>query len=155
MRYSMTFELPDRPGQLLRVLEPIARMGGNIVSIIHERDKLSDSYVPVSVVVEFPENFVLERLLEELRGLGFVVSEVKEVFRRSRVSFMVVGSGNMGWLFELVDQLSISRIEADFSPTGQQCVKLELEASENELQRVLGRIEKACDEKGYMLIKPI
>lgn len=155
MRYSMTFALPDRPGQLLRVLEPIARAGGNIVSIIHERDKLSDGYVPVNVVVEFPENFVLEDFLRELRTRGFLVFEVKEVFKSSRVSFIVVGPKPLSWIFELAGPLSVSRVEADFSQAGQHCVKVELESSEEELHQLLSRIEQACEERGCLLIKPI
>jgi len=47
---SIVVELKDQPGQLLKVLEPISRYGGNIISILHQRDKMTPlKRIPVEI----------------------------------------------------------------------------------------------------------
>ena len=38
MRFNLVLDVPDVPGQLLEVLEPMGRLGANIVAVIHQRD---------------------------------------------------------------------------------------------------------------------
>jgi ACT-domain-containing protein, predicted allosteric regulator of homoserine dehydrogenase len=155
MRYSLTFALPDTPGQLLRVLEPIAKMGGNIVSIIHERDRVGDVYVPVSVVAEFPDTLLISVVLDELRKMGAEVLEVKEVFRKSSLTVMIIGDASISEFFDYLDTLSVSRMEVSGSSSKQRCVKVDLEASEREVGNLLKRLEEMCDNHGFTLLKPI
>lgn len=39
--YSVTLDLHDRPGELMRVAGIVARLGGNIISVLHERNSNS------------------------------------------------------------------------------------------------------------------
>lgn len=36
--YAVTLDLHDRPGELMGVAAIIARLGGNIISVLHERN---------------------------------------------------------------------------------------------------------------------
>ncbi|MEM0321761.1 MAG: ACT domain-containing protein [Thermoprotei archaeon] len=155
MRYSITFALPDTPGQLLRVLEPIAKMGGNIVSIIHERERVGELYVPVSVVIEFPDTLQIGAMLNEARRSGVEVLEVKEVFRKSSLTAMVIGNISFNELFGYLDTLSVVRLEFSDSSSKQKCVKIDLESSEKEVEELLSRLEQVCDRYGLTLLKPI
>ena len=38
MRLNLVLELLDVPGQLLDALDPIGKLGANIVAVIHQRD---------------------------------------------------------------------------------------------------------------------
>ena len=39
--YSVTLDLHDRPGELMRVAGIVAKLGGNIISVLHERNSNS------------------------------------------------------------------------------------------------------------------
>ena len=53
MRFNLVLDLPDVPGQLLEVLEPMGRLGANIVAVIHQRDvKTERGTVPVQITIE-------------------------------------------------------------------------------------------------------
>lgn len=41
--YSVTLDLHDRPGELMRVAGIVAKLGGNIISVLHERNSRSCS----------------------------------------------------------------------------------------------------------------
>ena len=45
-------KIPDHPGSLLNVLRIIAEEKGNIVSIVHDRERLELSYKKAEVIVE-------------------------------------------------------------------------------------------------------
>jgi len=51
--YTVRLELVDRPGELLRALEPIAGQGGNLLSIFHERGNVTPrGHIPVEIDIE-------------------------------------------------------------------------------------------------------
>ncbi|MFZ8855122.1 MAG: threonine ammonia-lyase, partial [Thermofilaceae archaeon] len=64
--------LPDRPGQLKRVIDPIAELGFNIVEIEHERlnPLISPGMAQVTLGLEVPSPDAVERLLLKLKELG-------------------------------------------------------------------------------------
>ncbi|MHC1580126.1 ACT domain-containing protein [Methanopyrus sp.] len=37
-RFELDVILPDKPGQLVRILEPLSEVGGNVISISHSRE---------------------------------------------------------------------------------------------------------------------
>ncbi len=64
--------VPDSPGQLLKVLEIIARHRGNIIDIVHDRTDLAAPawHARVTVLLEVPSSDTLTRILEELGREG-------------------------------------------------------------------------------------
>ncbi|MEM0444896.1 MAG: hypothetical protein QXO86_02375 [Nitrososphaerota archaeon] len=91
MRIRLTLGLTDRPGTLLTALEKIAINGGNIISIIHNREQLTAGYVPVSLSVEFPshENFERARAGIEASGIPVLSTESLE---RNIETVLIIGS---------------------------------------------------------------
>lgn len=64
--------LPDRPGQLKRVIDIIAEMNLNIVDVKHERGNplVNPGLAMVTLEVEVPNREVAEQLVERLRKCG-------------------------------------------------------------------------------------
>lgn len=62
MRLEFQVELPDAPGELSRVLNIVARFGGNVMSVIHRHERALEGKVPVDVAIEVPEPASLKLL---------------------------------------------------------------------------------------------
>ncbi|MEM1515137.1 MAG: ACT domain-containing protein [Candidatus Bathyarchaeia archaeon] len=156
MRFSLTLALPDRPGQLLRALEPIAKNGGNIVSIIHERDKPVEGYVPVSLVVDFLSQQGFRKTIEDLRNLGISIIKSEEVVERHRLIFILVGNVDIKRVIETKHEgIDIVSIETMMSKRGGVSVRLEVEVLANGTEKSITWLKKAASEQSALLIPSI
>ena len=83
MRLSMDLELQDVPGQLLLSLEPFKKYKGNIISVVHHRDrKTPRGTVPVQIVFEIdPSN--IDNVKKQLQENGIVVVRAGEEIGRA------------------------------------------------------------------------
>ena len=73
---SVDIELTDVPGQLVLALKPVSDLGGNILSVLHQRDKKTPSgRIPVQLTLEIEEQG-LNRLVERLKERDVKVVEL-------------------------------------------------------------------------------
>lgn len=98
--------MTDRPGTLLKALEKIAMNGGNIISIIHNREQLTGGYVPVSLSVEFPSREHFERARAGIEESGIPVLGTESLERRIETVIII---GN----------LNVDRLEKVFEGRGE------------------------------------
>ena len=70
LNVEMELELADSPGQLMKILDPIGKNGGNIVNIIHIRDRIKDNYIPVIFNFDISNVNKLNLIKKELQELG-------------------------------------------------------------------------------------
>jgi len=88
----IVMELEDVPGQLLKALEPISRFGGNIQSIMHQRERKTPlGRVPVMLIFEVDERARLNRILAALRARGVRVTQLGEREGAVRATALLVG----------------------------------------------------------------
>lgn len=152
MRVRLTLALSDRPGVLLRALEQIAVNGGNIISIIHSRDRITSGYVPVSINVEFPDSASLERAKRGIEASGIPVMEA-ETLEKAICTILLIGAIRIEELVERVHQLG-SRV-AEVSMTGgltSPCIKAVIEAPSEKVGTLLKSLEEFAEEREALLI---
>jgi threonine dehydratase, medium form len=73
-------ELPDKPGQLVKVAQILAELGANVIELVHNQFKAIDRYsnkVALEVTVETNGHLHIKHILESLEDNGF---EVKRVY---------------------------------------------------------------------------
>ena len=89
--YTVRLELVDRPGELLRALEPIADSGGNLLSIFHERGNITPrGHIPVEIDLEAPpERF--DAIVAALRDAGVNVIQAGADRYGEEVVVLLVG----------------------------------------------------------------
>jgi len=89
--YTIRMELVDRPGELLRALEPIAENNGNLLSIFHQRGSVTPrGRIPVEVDLEAtPERF--DMIVDALRDTGVNVMQAGTEQFTEEVSVVLVG----------------------------------------------------------------
>lgn len=82
MRLNLVLELLDVPGQLLDVLNPMGRLGANIVAVIHQRDvKTERGTIPVNITIEGDEE-TLGKVLKVLEADGIQIIQVDGILRK-------------------------------------------------------------------------
>ena len=72
MRLSMDLELQDIPGQLVLALEPFKKYKGNIIGVVHHRDRKTPmGKIPVRLIFEIEKSNIdkIKKHLEE-NGIG-------------------------------------------------------------------------------------
>lgn len=91
MIVTLVVELEDKPGQLLRVIEPISKFGGNIISIVHDRNKITPlKRVPVEFTLDIDPS-KLERLVETLKQNGIYIRSYNEIRLSATTSLLLIG----------------------------------------------------------------
>uniref|UniRef100_A0A7J2TJC7 ACT domain-containing protein n=1 Tax=Archaeoglobus fulgidus TaxID=2234 RepID=A0A7J2TJC7_ARCFL len=158
--FTIVVELEDKPGQLLRVLEPIARNGGNIVGIVHQRGKKTPlNRVPVEISFTADPKRA-ERIFEELKK-SFLIRMFGKI-RTATMSLLLIGHIIHTDLSDTIKRIDSSEAE---------CVELNVTMPEinnpstammtisakscEALERALKRVKEICREKGIIVIEPV
>ncbi|MEM2307244.1 MAG: ACT domain-containing protein [Candidatus Bathyarchaeia archaeon] len=156
MKFDMTLALADKPGQLLRALEPIAKNGGNIISIIHERDRPVEGYVPVSLVVDFPSRQNFRNAINELKSLGIAIIRSEEVVEKIRLTFILIGNVDLRRVVESrIRDMGVIGLEVSTPRLGEVSVKLDVEVPAENADELIDELKELAKEHNALLISPI
>jgi len=156
LKFDMTLALADKPGQLLRALEPIAKNGGNIISIIHERDRPVEGYVPVSLVVDFPSRQSFRNTINDLRSLGIAIIKSEEVVEKVRLTFILIGGVDLRKVVESkIRDMGVIGLEVSTSRLGEVSVKLDIEVPAENADDLMDELKRLAKEQNALLISPI
>jgi len=161
--YTVRLELVDRPGELLRALEPIAEHGGNLLSIFHERGNLTPrGHIPVEVDLEAnTEQF--DDIVTALREEGInVIQAGAEQYSEELVIVLV------GHLVETDLSHTLSRLQSetgssvrDFSlsapegDSGASSARLRLATQSGQVEEVIGTVREIAAEKQLRVVEPL
>jgi ACT domain-containing protein len=156
LKFNMTLALADKPGQLLKALEPIARNGGNIVSIIHERDKPVEGYVPVSLIVDFPSQENFRNTINDLRRIGVAIIRFEEVIEKVRLTFILIGRVDLrSVIASRIRNARIIGLEALTPRLDEVSVKVDIEAPANIADDIINDFKRFSKELNVILISPV
>jgi ACT domain-containing protein len=154
-------ELEDVPGQLVKVLEPISRFGGNILNVLHERDRKTPlGRVPVRVVFEVDERVKLNRIVGALRSMGVRITRVGEREGAVRSTVLLIGHIIHTDIRDTVDRLNelrgvrISDLSLAMGAIGQEsAARVTITADDGDRARAaLSRLEKIAKGKRLLMI---
>ncbi|MFW6435730.1 MAG: amino acid-binding protein [Halovenus sp.] len=161
--YTVRLELVDRPGELLRALEPIADKGGNLLSIFHERGNLTPrGHIPVEVDLEAnTEQF--DEIVAALQDEGINVIQAGAERYSEEIVIVLVGH-----LVETDLSHTLSRLQEetgtsvrDFSlsapegESGESSARLRLATQSGRVDDVLGTVRAIAGEKDLRVVEPL
>jgi len=157
LQFDLTLALADRPGQLLKALEPIAKNGGNIISIIHEREKFTAGvYVPVSLVVDFPSYENFRKVKEDLEKIGVDVIKSEEVIERASLTVMLIGKIDFKKIIKTrIKGLRIVNFEVLAPASKEACIKLNIEVPVNFADEAVRELKEIAREENVILVTSI
>ena len=163
MKISMDIELKDIPGQLVLALKPVSGLGGNILSVLHQRDKKTPAgRIPVELVIEIEEKR-LERLVEQLEEQGVSVVRTGEVRLRESMVVLLIGHivhSDLGETIDSIDRTGFAEIVGlSLSMPGvdeESSASVTLSAiGKKELDEALNILEQTASKKDITVISPI
>jgi ACT domain-containing protein len=163
MKISMDIELKDIPGQLVLALQPISEFGGNILNVLHQRDKKTPAgRIPVELVIELEESR-LEGLVKKLTERGVKVVRTGEERLRESMVVLLIGHIVHSDLRETIDSIdSTGFAEVVGLSLSMPGVNEESSASvtlraigKKELNEALKILQRTASKKGIMIISPI
>jgi len=162
MLLTLIVELEDKPGQLVRVLEPISKLGGNIVGIVHQRGKKTPlNRVPVEISLKIDGRKVGE-LLETLRSAGVIIRSCNEERLTATTSVLLIGHiihTDLSDTINKIDSGDAECVELHISMprVNEPSTALVTISARNEerLRAAIEKLKEVCKEKGIDLIEPI
>ena len=159
----MDIELKDIPGQLVLALKPVSDLGGNILSVLHQRDKKTPSgRIPVQLVFEIEERR-LDRLIARLKEGGVKVVRIgKERLKESMVVLLIghIVHTDLRETIDSIDNTGFAEVvELSLSMPGvdkKSSASVTLSAiGKEELKEALNILERTVNKKGIMVISSI
>lgn len=158
--FTLVVELEDKPGQLLKVLEPIARNGGNIVGIFHQRGKKTPlNRIPVEISFT-ADSRRAERIIEEIQK-DFLVRQFGKL-KTAVISLLLIGHvihTDLSDTIKRVDssdaecvELNVTMPERNEPSTAMITITAK---SERALEEALERLREICREKEILIVEPI
>ena len=163
MKISMDIELKDVPGQLVHALKPVSDFGGNILSVLHQRDKKTPSgRIPVQLVIEI-EDRGLDRLVKRLKESDVNMVRIgKERLKESMVVLLIghIVHTDIRETIDTIDSTGFAEVvELSLSMPGvdkKSSASVTLSAiDKEELEEALQILTSTATKKGIMVISAI
>jgi ACT domain-containing protein len=161
--YTVRLELVDRPGELLRALEPIAEHGGNLRSIFHERgDVTPRGHIPVEVDLEAtPDRF--ETIVDALRAEGITVIQAGAERYSEEITVLLVGHLVGTDLSDTLSRIQNATgasvrdfaLSAPEGTDGESSARLRIATQAEQTGAVLAGIREVAAEKELRLVEPL
>ncbi len=163
MLMTIVVELKDQPGQLLKALEPISKLGGNIVSVYHQRDKITPlNRIPVEITIKIDERKAKD-LIEAIKKNGVIVRSYNEVRLTATTSLLLIGHiihTDLGDTINRIDstgfaevvEMHISMPRLNEPSTAMVTISA---TNEDMLRKAIDILRKTCMEKDITVIEPL
>lgn len=95
----------DLPGQLIGSIEPISMVNGNILGVVHNRDRIVDNRICVNVTFEVGDR-QLERLKELWKARDIVISSLGSVHETFTMHYILIGDVNAQYIEGLLKKVN-------------------------------------------------
>ncbi|MBE6518994.1 MAG: homoserine dehydrogenase [Thermoplasmata archaeon] len=140
----------DLPGQLIGSLEPVSLVNGNILGVVHNRDKIIDNRICVNITFEVDDK-QLERLKDLWKAKDIVISSLGSVHETFTMHYILIGDVNAqyieGLLKKVNEATTLDEINVSYS---SKSIKT---ASHTSLITVKARYEDNLDKIDSILRK--
>jgi ACT domain-containing protein len=162
MRLNLVLELLDVPGQLLDALEPIGKLGANIVTVIHQRDvKTERGTIPVHLTLEGDEE-TLKRVLNTIENNDIQIIEVDGVVKKETITTIIIGNIVDQDLKETVRELNniegvrVADLNLKMSDNPEKSAsRIVIETDYGRKNELMQNIKEFGKSKGFLVINEV
>ena len=161
MRMDLVLELPDVPGQLVKVLEHTGSLGVNLVTVIHKRDYKHDSgIVPVQLTLEGKQED-LQNVITRFEESGFTIIELDGSVKKEKISTILYGHIVDQDLRDTMDKINslegVLIVGFDIKLNGEEksTALINIEADVGKKQTVFAKINEIAEDKDLLVINEV
>lgn len=161
--YTIRLELVDRPGELLRALEPIADLGANLLSIFHERGNITPrGRIPVEIDLECPPD-QFDQVVAALRDGGINVIQAGADRYGEELVILLIGhliEADLSDTIRQIENCSTTRV-IDFSltslngPESASSARVRLAVESGSAGETIASVRTVARDKNIHVIEPI
>lgn len=162
---ELEIELVDSPGQLIKVLEPIGKYGGNIINIFHIRDRKKNNYVPVIFNFDVADTTQLNTIQKILENLGVKIIRLESEVGAFKGHVILIGHVFDTDINETIDEVININIEKIFirkisalikDPKDPSSVKFLIQTETEELlKKSFEKLSEISKKKNFLMIKEL
>jgi len=159
----MDLELQDIPGQLMLSLEPFKTYKGNIISVVHHRDRKTPmGKIPVRLVFEIDKPNI-DKVKNQLEKDGIVVARVGEDRFVEEMSVLLVGHvvhTDLGDTINRIDSTGFAEVEdlclkmPGIEDPSSAYMRIRATGKE-EIEKSLSILREVGLQKNLLVIEPI
>ncbi|NLU46168.1 MAG: homoserine dehydrogenase [Euryarchaeota archaeon] len=151
----------DLPGQLVGSLEPISMVNGNIVGVVHNRDRIINHRICVNVTFEVDNNDDLEKLKNVWKARDVLIDSIGSVYKTASMEYLLLGLFNASYVEELIEKaaetvpfesVDVSYSTANHTKTRTAMITVEV-LNEDDLDKLNLILEESCREEGIVYIR--
>ncbi len=160
---TMVVELEDKPGQLIKVLEPISKLGGNIISVTHRRDEITPlGRIPVRIAVQIDEKKI-DQLIREIESRGVCIRSYNRVKHTVTTSLLLIGHiihTDLRSTVDAVDKTGFAEVVEmrivmpELNKPSTAFIKLSA-VNDEKLRESVRILKEVCKAKGIKVIEPL
>ena len=103
MKVNADLYVKDVPGQLVGTLDPISAVEGNIVGVVHNREKIIDGRIAVNITFEIGSREQLEKLKNIWKSKDVIISRIGSVIETFPMEYMLIGKIGAAYVEELLE----------------------------------------------------
>ena len=91
----------DLPGQLVGSLEPISVVDGNILGVVHNRERIVNHRICINITFE-AEDDQLERLKAIWKSKDIIISKIGTAYETFTMDYMLIGDIDARYIERLI-----------------------------------------------------
>lgn len=163
-KIELIVRIPDIPGTLVELIDPISKNGGNIFSVLHHHDKIRNNMIPVLVSFELSQNLLessLEKIKKELvEEKNFEIESITVGSNKRQIVVLLTGHVFDTDVADTIKKLAsknvkVSELHAKFTELSDVSnVKLKLDYPESMTEKeLINELSTICREKNLILIR--
>ncbi len=153
----------DLPGQLVGSLEPISVVDGNILGVVHNRERIVNHRICINITFE-AEDDQLERLKAIWKSKDIIISKIGTAYETFTMDYMLIGDIDARYIERLINKAStiadLDGVEVSYSSktgdyskrTGMLSVKTK---SQEDLDRLDGFLDDECRRSGITYVRGV
>lgn len=161
MRVNVDLGLEDVPGTLVRALEPISSLDGNIIGVVHHHDKVVGGRIIVNVIFEVNSQSRLEELKSVWERRNVDIVSLGPLYETFPMEFLLVGNIPPNEVREITDGLESLedmdsmdiRLAGSSSSDDRAALVFGKVRTQQGIDRMEGLLRKRGEGSGFMVIR--
>ena len=154
----------DLPGQLVGSIEPISLVDGNIMGVMHDRERIVNHRICINITFEVEDQRQLEELKRIWKSRDIIISKLGSVYQTYTMDYMLIGDIDAEYIEGLINRASslvaMDAVDVRYSsktskPSKRTSMISVKTRSEEDLDRLDEFLDGECRKTGTLYVRGV